>query len=83
MRFMRLMIPKGYETAPADALPDPKIVAAMMKYNEALQKAGVLLALERSPTTRKWARAFPSREANPRSATVPSPKPKKFSAATG
>ena len=27
-------------------MPDAKAVAAMMKYNEALQKAGVLLALE-------------------------------------
>jgi hypothetical protein len=46
MRFMMLMIPKGYEKAAAGAMPDPKIVAAMMKYNEALQKAGVLLALD-------------------------------------
>jgi len=46
MRFMMLIIPKGYETAAADAMPDPKNVAAMMKYNEALQKAGVLLALD-------------------------------------
>ncbi len=27
-------------------MPDPKAVAAMMKYNESLQKAGVLLALD-------------------------------------
>jgi hypothetical protein len=46
MRFMMLMIPKGYEKAAAGAMPDPKIVTAMMKYNEALQKAGVLLALD-------------------------------------
>src|ERR1700677_1954276 len=46
MRFMMLMIPKGYEQAAPDALPDPKAVAAMMKYNESLQKAGVLLALD-------------------------------------
>jgi hypothetical protein len=46
MRFMMLMIPKGYEKAAAGAMPDHKIVAAMMKYNEALQKAGVLLALD-------------------------------------
>src|SRR6202451_2724193 len=46
MRFMMLMIPKGYEQAAPDALPDPKAVAAMMKYNETLQKAGVLLALD-------------------------------------
>ena len=46
MRFMLLMIPKGYEQAPAGAMPDAEAVAAMMKYNEALQKAGVLLALD-------------------------------------
>lgn len=42
MRFMMLMIPKGYESAAPGTLPDPKAVAAMMKYNETLQKAGVL-----------------------------------------
>jgi hypothetical protein len=46
MRFMMLMIPKGYEKAGPGAMPDPKAVAAMMKYNEDLQKAGVLLALD-------------------------------------
>ena len=46
MRFMMLMIPKGYETAAPGAMPDPDAVAAMMKYNEELQKAGVLLALD-------------------------------------
>lgn len=46
MRFMMLMIPKGYETAEPGAMPDAERVAAMMKYNEALQKAGVLLALD-------------------------------------
>jgi hypothetical protein len=46
MRFMMLMIPKGYESAEPGALPDADAVAAMMKYNESLQKAGVLLALD-------------------------------------
>jgi hypothetical protein len=46
MRFMMLMIPKGYEKAAPGTMPDPKGVSAMMKYNEALQKAGVLLALD-------------------------------------
>jgi hypothetical protein len=46
MRFMMLMIPKGYETAAPGTVPDAKGVEAMMKYNEALQKAGVLLALD-------------------------------------
>jgi hypothetical protein len=46
MRFMMLMIPKGYEKAVPGTMPDAKGVAAMMKYNESLQKAGVLLALD-------------------------------------
>jgi hypothetical protein len=46
MRFMMLMIPKGYETAEPGAMPDAEAVAAMMRYNEELQKAGVLLALD-------------------------------------
>jgi len=46
MRFMMLMIPKGYEQAAPGTMPDPKAVAAMMKYNESLQRAGVLLALD-------------------------------------
>ena len=46
MRFMMLMIPKGYETAAAGTTPPADRVAAMMKYNESLQKAGVLLALD-------------------------------------
>jgi hypothetical protein len=46
MRFMMLMIPKGYETAKPGTMPDTAAVAAMMKYNEELQKAGVLLALD-------------------------------------
>ena len=46
MRFMLLMIPKGYESAAPGAVPDAAAVAAMMKYNETLQRAGVLLALD-------------------------------------
>jgi predicted lactoylglutathione lyase len=46
MRFMMLMIPKGYENAAPGAMPDAKAVEAMMKYNEELQKAGVLIALD-------------------------------------
>src|SRR5712672_7690 len=46
MRFMMLVIPKGYEKAAPGTMPDAKAVAAMMKYNESLQQAGVLLALD-------------------------------------
>lgn len=46
MRFMMLVIPKGYETTKPGTMPEAGAVARMMKYNEALQKAGVLLALD-------------------------------------
>lgn len=46
MRFMMLMIPLGYETAPPDVQLDPDRVAAMMRYNEALKDAGVLITLD-------------------------------------
>jgi len=46
MRFMMLMIPKDYESAAPDAVPSADAVAAMMKYNESLRKAGVLIALD-------------------------------------
>jgi hypothetical protein len=46
MRFMMLMIPKGYGSATPGTMPDAKHVEAMMKYNEALQKSGVLVTLD-------------------------------------
>ena len=46
MRFMMLMLPKGYESAAPGAMPDATAVAAMMRYNQSLQQAGVLLALD-------------------------------------
>src|SRR5262245_47888421 len=46
MRFMMLMIPKGYETADPGALPTAEMVAEMTRYNESLTKAGVLLSLD-------------------------------------
>ncbi|MGH7799730.1 MAG: YciI family protein [Thermodesulfobacteriota bacterium] len=46
MRFMMLMIPKGYENATPGTMPDAKAVESMMKYNTSLQEAGVLLALD-------------------------------------
>jgi hypothetical protein len=46
MRFMMLMIPRGYENAAPGTLPDAGAVAAMMEYNKALKEAGVLLALD-------------------------------------
>jgi hypothetical protein len=46
MRFMLLMIPKGYENAKPGAMPDAKAVEAMVEYNESLRKAGVLVTLD-------------------------------------
>jgi hypothetical protein len=46
MRFMMIVIPKGYEKAKPGAMPDAKLVAQMSMYNESLQKAGVLLSME-------------------------------------
>lgn len=56
MRFMMLMIPKGLETAPASATPSPEAVAAMSKFNEDLNRAGVLLAMDGLHTSHKGAR---------------------------
>ena len=46
MRFMMLVIPRGYETAAPDRVPDARQVEQMMKYNESLAEAGVLLSLD-------------------------------------
>ncbi len=46
MRFMMIMFPKSYENAKPGWVPDLKSMEAMGKYNEQLQKAGVLLALD-------------------------------------
>ncbi|HEX3862412.1 MAG TPA: YciI family protein [Stellaceae bacterium] len=43
---MMLMIPAGYETAAPGTVPSAEAVAAMMKYNEALKAAGVLITLD-------------------------------------
>ena len=55
MRFMMLMIPKGYENSAPGTMPDYKAVEAMMKYNKSLQEAGVLLSLEGlHPSSMGW-----------------------------
>ncbi|MHC5538872.1 YciI family protein [Singulisphaera rosea] len=55
MRFMVFVIPgnKDYE---AGVLPDEATIATMMKFNEELAKAGVLLALDGLHPTSKGAR---------------------------
>jgi hypothetical protein len=54
MRFM--MIVKGNKESEAGVMPDEKLLAAMQKYNEDLQKAGVLLDLSGLQPTSKGAR---------------------------
>jgi hypothetical protein len=46
MRFMMMVMPKVYESAAPDAVPSAEAVAKMTEYNKALQRAGVLLALD-------------------------------------
>lgn len=69
MRFMMFMIPQIYQsegTAGKEPLkdfhPDAEAVSAMMKYNEELAKAGVLIALDGLHPSSKGARIKFSRE---------------------
>jgi hypothetical protein len=45
MQFMMLMIPAGYEDAAPGTLPAADEVGPMVKYNQDLQQAGVLLTM--------------------------------------
>jgi hypothetical protein len=46
MRFMMLVIPEGYQKAHGNATPTAELMAKMARYNESLQQAGILLALD-------------------------------------
>ncbi len=46
MRFMLLMIPKGYESAAPGVMPEAAAVEAMMEYNRKLQDSGILINCE-------------------------------------
>jgi hypothetical protein len=46
MRFMMLVIPKDYANAKPDAMPDPRMVETMEKYNDRLRQAGALISLD-------------------------------------
>jgi hypothetical protein len=46
MRFMMLVIPKDYGDAKPDAMPDPKMIETMEKYNDRLRQAGALISLD-------------------------------------
>lgn len=54
MRF--LVMVKATKDSEAGTLPDPKLLAEMGKFNEELQKAGVLLAAEGLHASSKGAR---------------------------
>jgi hypothetical protein len=54
MRFM--IVVKASKNSEAGVLPDEKLLAAMMKYNEELVKAGVMLAGEGLQPSSKGAR---------------------------
>jgi len=56
MRFMVMMIPGAVKRMEEGAMPDPKLIEAMMTYNAELGKAGVLLALDGLQNTSKGAR---------------------------
>jgi hypothetical protein len=45
MRFMMLALPRGYQSAAPRAVPAGEHVESMMRYNEELQRSGVLLAV--------------------------------------
>ena len=63
MRFMMIMIPAVYsKPVPPDFMPDMEAVKQMGKFNEEMQKAGILLAMDGlTPPS-----AVPSRAAHPR-----------------
>jgi hypothetical protein len=63
MRFMMLMYPS--EKAEQGVLPDAKIFEQMMKYNDDLSKAGVLLSLDGLQPSSKGARITWNAEGKP------------------
>ena len=54
MRFMMLMYPD--KSSEQEVMPDQEVMQAMMKYNEDLAKAGVLVSLDGLRPTSKGAR---------------------------
>jgi hypothetical protein len=46
MRFMMLMIPKGYESAGPQIDLEADRISEMMRYNKELQKSGVLISCD-------------------------------------
>ena len=56
MKFMVLMIPGDKKSYEGGAMPETALVEKMMKYNEDLTKAGILLALDGLHPSSKGAR---------------------------
>jgi hypothetical protein len=56
MRFMVLMIPGDKKSYEGGAMPEPELVTAMMKFNEDIAKAGILLAADGLHPSPKGAR---------------------------
>jgi hypothetical protein len=56
MRFMVLMIPGNKKSYEAGAMPEPALIDKMMKYNEELAKAGILVSLDGLHPSPKGAR---------------------------
>jgi hypothetical protein len=56
MRFMVLMIPGDKKSYEGGAMPEAELVAAMMKFNEDIAKAGILLAADGLHPSPKGAR---------------------------
>ena len=74
MRYM--MIVKGSKKSEAGVMPTEQQMAAMGKYNEELQKAGVLLDLSGlKPTSKAGEGPVLERQARP-SSTARSPRPR-------
>ena len=82
MRFMMLMIPKGYEKTAPNTTPPAAAVEKMMKYNAELQKAGVLLSLDGlHPLSSVRGLALPT--VSQSSPTALTSRPRKSSGVTG
>ena len=63
MRFMMLMIPRGYESAQPGTMPSADAVAAMMKYNRNCRKRACC-SRSTGCIHRRWARASRSKAAS-------------------
>jgi hypothetical protein len=80
MRFMMVVIRRGFETAAADAAPGAEAVARMMEYNKSRKQAYCWGSMG---FRRQLERVFPIQTAQPASRIDRSLRPKRLSAAIG